>query len=293
MSAPAVKRDLLITVAIWGVGIVAAVASWSGWVGLAERAGFDQSFGMDLWSWHVHPSVAWIFGICVDLFAAVAVRIWMTAHWSSVKTRKTARVWAFITIAIGVLANSTYHVLDALDVKAPIYVIVMISAVPPIMLGVVVHLAVMYGDDFRQALGSGVPAHTPTTRAPLLQRAADSVVGTVRLVKDSVRELRDGDAPAALEGRGGPPEQPDSVEQDRPTPRHAAPERRLSVLPGGESVTGKMREHYLTQRDAGWPATQGKPLTGADLDRMFGGNTLGRKVINAVREADEREEMSS
>lgn len=285
MSAPVVvKRDLLITVAIWGVGIVAAVASWSGWVGLAERAGFDQAFGMDLWSWHVQPSVSWIYGICVDLFAAAAVRIWMTAHWSTKSTRNTARGWAFTTIGIGVLANSTYHVLDALNVHAPIPIIILFSAVPPIMLGVVVHLAVMYGDDLRQALGEGGAAPVPTARESLLQRAVGSAFGTARLVKDSVKEFRSEGNPTELGSRGGSPAQSESEPAVQTSPRHAAPPRQARSLQEAASVTSKMRDYYLSQRDAGWPDTDGKQLTGADLDRKFGTSTLGRSVIRRAEE---------
>lgn len=277
LRRPSRPSDWLVTIGLWLIGGVAIFTSWSGWIGLAELVGWTQILHVHYpWGGGIDLHASWGFGIAVDIFAAIAVQTWMSTDLMSQHTRDVARNWAVAAIGMGWAANALFHILGSGDEPLPIKVIiVMLSAVPSVMAGVVVHLGVLRANDRRQAPAE--EGRDLARREPMLLRAFSAA----RLVRDSVREFRDEVAPAAQEAES--PAQPKA--------RSARPRHRLEVLEGGDSRMSQMRNYYLTQQAAGWPDTNGRGLSGADLDRRFGGSTLGRKVIASLR--DEREELTS
>jgi hypothetical protein len=132
------------------VVITAAVAlSFSALQGLGVLAGFG--------SWHlplvgVDFPLALLLPLCIDAYGAVAARIATNRGYSD-DTRRHAMIHSGIAIAAGVLGNAAYHLIEshviALD-DVIVGLVIVVSVVPPIALGALVHLISECGRD-RQA----------------------------------------------------------------------------------------------------------------------------------------------
>jgi len=283
MNAPTkIRPDLFVLGGIWTSFAAAIIASWAGWNGLAEQAGWVQTA-------HIHHPwggldvhLSWVFGIAVDWFAASSGRIWLTAWWASPKTRQSAKVWTIVSVVMSALAGATFLIVHWFKAPPFLAVVIIIGFVPSFMAWVSIHVAVRYLDDRRQARAGGT-IEGLVRREPLLLRA----IGTARTVRNAVQEFRNEVIPAGQESRGVSPAQPATRVALKKAPRRA----QLEVV--GGSTKSQMKEYYREQRAAGWPDTDGAPLTGAALDRMFGGKTLGRLAIREVEKEDEPEELSS
>jgi hypothetical protein len=134
------RKPSLTTVGTFGVGGAAAALSFDSLRGLAELLGF-------------RPVLTFLFPLAIDLYALVVTRVWLGAgdHGKDVRAWAARNTW--LSILLSVAGNALYHALISgiwshevkdpngivhIHVDAPIIVIV--SAVPPIVLGLVVHL---------------------------------------------------------------------------------------------------------------------------------------------------------
>ena len=145
------------------VAIAAAVLSFSALAGLAELAGVTSTLPLPAGG---QFRLAWLLPIAVDAYAVTATRVWLRTAGTA-RTRGYARRNAAGAIALSVAGNAAYHALDAagvtslVDVRAGWAVVVAVSAVPPVMLGLVGHLHALVSDDSR-------PAPVPAVVAPPL-----------------------------------------------------------------------------------------------------------------------------
>jgi hypothetical protein len=120
--------------------------------------------------------LAWLLPIAVDAYAVTATRVWLRTAGSA-RTRGHARRNALGAIGLSVAGNAAYHALTAAGVVSLAYVragwavIIAVSAVPPVMLGLVGHLHAMVSDDHRSA---------PPAPAPLVQPASTADVPPAR-----------------------------------------------------------------------------------------------------------------
>jgi hypothetical protein len=281
LRRPSRPTDRLVSLGLWAIGAVAIFTSWAGWTGLAELVGWTQVLhvhypwiggGIDL-----HAS--WGFGIAVDIFAVIAVQTWMSTDLLSQHTRDVARNWAVGAIGMGWTANALFHTLNSSDepwyIKA---IIVMLSAVPSVMAGVVVHLGVLRANDRRQTPAETTAPAARETRGPWLLRTVGAARDLVSLFR---AEEAAGPAPTAQEARGVPPARSAA---DQPS---SAP-RRLTLVDG--SRTQRMRDYYIEHR------AQGIRLTGGQLDKEFGTNNYGRRLIKKIEaelEEPDAKELSS
>lgn len=111
------------------VATAAAVLSFSALRDLALVCGFDAR-------------LAWLLPVVVDAGAAAGSLVWL-GRWAPTPARRFARVLALLLLGGSVAGNALGHGLAAFAVAAPWWVVVLVSAVAPAVLGAVVHLAVL------------------------------------------------------------------------------------------------------------------------------------------------------
>lgn len=126
MNARAVLFGLLLVVAA-----AAAILSFAALRDLALLCGFS-------------PQLAWLLPVVVDTGAAAGSLVWL-GGWAASSARRFARALALALLGSSVAANALGHGLAAFALAPPWWVVVIVSAVAPAVLGAVVHLAVLVG----------------------------------------------------------------------------------------------------------------------------------------------------
>jgi hypothetical protein len=90
------------------------------------------------------PQLAWLLPVVVDAGAAAGSLVWL-GGWAGLSARMFARALALGLLALSVAANALGHGLTAFALAPAWWVVVVVSAVAPAVLGAVVHLAVLVG----------------------------------------------------------------------------------------------------------------------------------------------------
>ncbi len=156
---------------VWLLAAPAAVAIWSGWVGLGQMAGFGI----------VHPlpgiadgfaiNTAITLPIGMECYAAFALRAWLAPGVPD-RARRFARGSAIGALVLGALGQVAYHLLAAAEVgSAPWIVTALVACLPVAVLGMGAALAHLLSDD------DGEPAPAEQTSAVPASRTAE-VAGT-------------------------------------------------------------------------------------------------------------------
>ena len=113
----------------------AAVAVWSGWVGLGTLCGFGVVHPLPGIADGFHLNTAVTLPVGVEAYGAYALRAWLTPG-SSELARRFARWSAIGSLALGMLGQVVYHLLSAAHAsRAPWPVVVLVSCLPVITLG--------------------------------------------------------------------------------------------------------------------------------------------------------------
>jgi hypothetical protein len=120
------------------VAAAAAVLSFSALMQLAALCGFDARLG-------------WLLPITIDAGAAAGCLVWLgrigpgnfPGHTAGAASY--ARSMTLALLASSVAGNATVHALTAYRIVPPWWLVVAVSAVPPVVLGATVHLAVLVG----------------------------------------------------------------------------------------------------------------------------------------------------
>ena len=132
----------------------AAVAIWSGWVGLGGMCGFGPI--------HPLPGIADSFTINtaitlpvgVEAYGAYALAVWLGAKKISARTRRWARNSAIGALALGCLGQVAFHLLSAARwVQAPWPVVTAVSCLPVVSLALAAALAHMIRADVQACRG--------------------------------------------------------------------------------------------------------------------------------------------
>jgi hypothetical protein len=112
----------------------AAVAVWSGWVGLGGMCGFGLVQPLPgIVAWHLNTAITLPVG--VESYGAYALGAWLTPG-VAVTARTFARRSAIGSLALGVLGQVAYHLLAAAhSTRAPWPVVVLVSCLPVVTLG--------------------------------------------------------------------------------------------------------------------------------------------------------------
>lgn len=136
MTSRAVLYALLSVVAA-----AAAILSFAALRDLALVCGFSRR-------------LAWLLPVVVDAGAAAGSLVWLGA-FAELAARRFARGLALALLALSVAANALGHGLAAFGLAPAWWVVVIVSAVAPAVLGAVVHLAVLVGRPAAAPVGWG------------------------------------------------------------------------------------------------------------------------------------------
>lgn len=113
----------------------AAVAVWSGWVGLGGMCGFGlvQPFP-GIAAWHLNTAITLPVG--VEAYGAYALGVWLGASGVPPRARRFAFWSAIGSLALGMLGQVAFHLLTAAHrTRAPWEVVVLVSCMPVVVLG--------------------------------------------------------------------------------------------------------------------------------------------------------------
>jgi len=115
----------------------AAVAVWSGWVGIGQMTGFGEIRPLPgIWD-SLHVDTAVTLPIGVEAYAAFALRMWLTSSpLVSDRARRFARWSAIAALVLGMAGQVAYHLLaQAGIVRAPWEVTTAVACLPVLVLG--------------------------------------------------------------------------------------------------------------------------------------------------------------
>jgi hypothetical protein len=178
-SRPAESARRAGTIRSWPLLLLAmpaAVAVWSGWVGIGQMTGFGQVHPLPgIWSsLHLNTAVTLPFG--VEAYAAYALRAWLSASsMVSDRTRRFARWSAIGSLLLGMAGQVAYHLLAQDRVThAPWGVTTAVSCLPVLVLGMGAALAHMLRGDAHLLSQHGQDASTRTDSAGP-DRSSDTV----------------------------------------------------------------------------------------------------------------------
>lgn len=233
-----------------GIAVVAAAAavmSFSALRDLAERA-------------DVAPALAWLLPVAIDAAVVVSTRVWLIGNAGSRVTRY-ARFLALSALALSVAGNAAEHAMAAYRLAAPWWVLVAVSAVPPVALGATVHLAALLATD------------TATVTATATEDDASSQPAT--------------DTQPQLSGS--------ATAEPTPEPREviATPMRAATKATAAGDKEALMRATFERYRAEG----RLEELTGAELARIAGAaSSLGRryrkKWLDELAEIEREEKVA-
>jgi hypothetical protein len=152
----------------------AAVAVWSGWVGLGGLCGFGLVQPLPgIVAWHLDTAITLPVG--VEAYGAYALGAWLTPGTPE-RARTFARRSAIGALALGMLGQVIYHLLAAAHAaRAPWPVVVLVSGLPVVTLGfgaALTHLA--RADQTRTDAG---PVPEPEAEPPVREVLASDRTG--------------------------------------------------------------------------------------------------------------------
>lgn len=137
----------------------AAVAVWSGWVGIGQMTGFGEIRPLPgIWN-SLHVDTAVTLPIGVEAYAAFALCVWLTSNpVVSDRTRRFARWSTIAALVLGMAGQVAYHLLiQAGMTRAPWEVTTLVSCLPVLVLGLGSALAHMLRSDAAAASVAGQP----------------------------------------------------------------------------------------------------------------------------------------
>lgn len=113
----------------------AAVAVWSGWVGLGQLAGFGLVQPLPgILPWHLDTAISLPVG--VEAYGAYALGAWLSPGGVNDRARKFARRSAIGALLLGMLGQVAFHLLAAGHAaRAPWPVTVLVACMPVCTLG--------------------------------------------------------------------------------------------------------------------------------------------------------------
>jgi hypothetical protein len=132
------------------LALPAAVAVWSGWVGIGQLTGFGQIHPLPgIWN-TLHLDTAITLPVGVEAYAAYALRAWLTTSAVSDRTRRFARRSATGSLLLGMAGQAGYHLLAQNHItRAPWPITTAVSCLPVLVLGMGTALAHLLHADTR------------------------------------------------------------------------------------------------------------------------------------------------
>jgi hypothetical protein len=146
-----------------GIAVSALSAGFSSFAGLKSLA--------EVTGWSI---MAPLFALCVDAYALTAIRVWLASSTTSRRARVFAKWNAAGAILLSLAGNATWHLIAAGLLPVTWHIVMAVGGVPPIILGLVSHLAVLR----RQVDGQPAPVGTEPAQ-PVNVAVPGDVPGTV------------------------------------------------------------------------------------------------------------------
>lgn len=153
------------------IALPAAVAIWSGWVGLGEASGFGPINLLPGIGGGFHLNTAITLPIGVEAYAAYALGVWMSPG-APAEARRFAQWSALGALGYGMAGQVIYHLLAAAGViHAPWPVVVAVSCMPVIVLGCAAALTHLLRQPQDSDSAQGPPSLLDRVPADTLQAA--------------------------------------------------------------------------------------------------------------------------
>lgn len=243
------RRDVLFGIGVTGVSLAAAVSSYAGLSGLADLAGWNHRLAL-------------LLPLTIDAYAITATRVWLSKATRSARARRWAKSNTIGAIATSVAGNAVYHAASA-HVFTPAWpIVVAVSAIPSIVLGLIVHLWHL--------------ATTPEPSAPTDTPAEKDATGAT----ETPALTAPGNPPAAV------PATPTGTPAPKPTTaRKPAPAKKRTGKATGRGTAAQSDEELLdAARLLG--AELGAMPTATRLVNTFGVGTGRAKKLAAILAAE-------
>lgn len=87
-------------------------------------------------------TLAWLYPITLDVAAAVTCRIWLSKK-ANPEAERLARILTLGLLAITIISNGAHHGMLSLGIMPPWWSVVLLTSIPPAVVGAAVHLAVL------------------------------------------------------------------------------------------------------------------------------------------------------
>jgi hypothetical protein len=143
---------------VWLLMLPAAVAIWSGWVGLGQMAGFGPVQLLPGIADQVIIDSSITLPIGMETYAAYALYVWLSGKARG-RARKMARNSAIAAMAVGALGQIAYHVMAAANIgTAPWWITAGVACLPVAVLGMGAALAHMVRAEADGPRGSSAQA---------------------------------------------------------------------------------------------------------------------------------------
>jgi hypothetical protein len=252
----------------------AAVAIWSGWVGLGGMCGFGLVYplpGIVPW---LQVNTAITLPIGVEAYGAYALGIWLTPSRVPDRAREFAKWSGLGALAYGMTGQVAFHLLAAAHyVRAPWPVVVAVSCMPVITLG--------FGAALTHLLLVDIPAQEEAASEATLEAIAEAieepVIEATPEAVEVASEVASGEpceVPSAA-----PPEVAASVPEEKPAEKPAKEPRPRAVRISEDPEAKRARTEYRKS------VSQGQPLSDRALAAKFGrSRTWGANRIAEVEE---------
>ncbi|MYX25800.1 DUF2637 domain-containing protein [Streptomyces sp. SID8381] len=148
-------RDWWVIAGMAVTACAAAVSSFSGLRSLAAATGWPETLSP-------------LLPFTIDAYAMTATRVWLSNATGSLAARRFARWNAIGAIGLSLVGNAAWHLIAAKVLTVTWPIVVVVGAVPPAVLGLLSHLAVLHGQDDEDE------AALPSTELDEHQDAADA-----------------------------------------------------------------------------------------------------------------------
>lgn len=126
------RRDWWVILGMTVTALSAAVSSFAGLRSLAVVTGWPEALSP-------------LLPFTIDAYAMTATRVWLSGATRSARARTFARWNAIMAIGLSLVGNAVWHLIAAQVLTVSWPVVVLVGAVPPAVLGLLSHLAVLRG----------------------------------------------------------------------------------------------------------------------------------------------------
>lgn len=184
---------------LWLIAAPAAVAVWSGWVGLGQMCGFGVVHPLPGIAGGVRLNTAITLPVGVESYGAYALGAWLNCQAAG-PARTFAQWSATGALGLGMAGQVAYHLLAAAHAaRAPWPVVVLVSCLPVVTLGcaaALTHLlravpAVPETSNETVTSGNGAPAHLLQAQQVFAEDLAAGQTPTVRRIRAELRVGQD------------------------------------------------------------------------------------------------------